>query len=814
MLNDADIVNLSVDVSVGGATVTRGDMGGEALANWAIGVMSGADAENLTAVEGAPAMLDGRRHGVAQDDRDARRASVTYHFAVAPDSIQADSLDGGESFEGSTVSHTHTGLMLAGTQDAGTIEVEYTTQTLKAYVHHERDQVHGYTGNVLGKDERDVAGKVELVVKYIDQARRARSFAKEAWDAAKNTTTSKGVTTFTGLPADANIIVQAVKPADSLNIMLLSPDELAAWTAPEMNGITGGMFGEMGGYGHTVELCPLEAVDPTDQYYGECGSFAYVDTHAVSGMVWRRTVDTSDKHANDDDFTLKDSVAVVGIDVDLDPVEGKNLGGDLKSYTTEEKDDSKTSLDERSEFDFGRIAAGVYALSVEDGWRARVGGYDATTMVSNTFNPLAMDVVLDVTPATGTVYGYVRDTRNEPVSDVTVSVNGVGAVTDRHGRYIADGFGAETRTISKTKHTDKVFVETAHKGSGKTRAIIDFTANQLIRQDIELSGLGMTASVSGRITASGTGEPIPGVEIMVDGAAPSNKATKGANAGKLLTDIDGMYTAMYAAKEVGATAKVSASKAGWNFVPAEQVVPAHGDAEVSGINFTGFLHAKISGRVRGPDGMAMGGIKVTATSVADTTDVTEVTNTDDARGTFVLSVPFGVYDIEATVDPEYTLKYPNDNQRVSVAPGQDYDYGIILAKTFAANSVKPHRQTDTTETTNVVTYDGDFTVTWRAGTINTGHNVDFQVQTKLGTGDWTPAGNAVEDITVSDTTLSVTNVDVPGEATGAAFFVRVQSTSNNGTADVDDDIPVESDSVSVAVIDPSASSVVATRGVA
>ena len=53
----------------------------------------------------------------------------------------------------------------------------YTTQTLKVYVHHERDQVEGYTGNVLGGDERD-DGKVSVDIRYINDSGRSRAFQK------------------------------------------------------------------------------------------------------------------------------------------------------------------------------------------------------------------------------------------------------------------------------------------------------------------------------------------------------------------------------------------------------------------------------------------------------------------------------------------------------------------------------------------------------------------------------------------------------------------------------------------------------------
>ena len=155
----------------------------------------------------------------------------------------------------------------------------------------------------------------------------------------------------------------------------------------------------------------------------------------------------------------------------------------------------------------------------------------------------------------------------------------------------------------------------------------------------------------------------------MDGVAPTNKATKGANIGKLVTDADGRYRAVIAAKDIGETADVSVTRKSMSFVPAEQTVPAHGGADIGGINFTAFLHATIEGRVKDPDGDALGDVVVTATNVVEGGANAMVSSTSNARGTFRLSVPFGVYDIKASL-ANYTFKYPNDNQRVNVAPGQ------------------------------------------------------------------------------------------------------------------------------------------------
>ena len=387
---------------------------------------------------------------------------------------------------------------------------------------------------------------------------------------------------------------------------------------------------------------------------------------------------------------------VAGISVDLDPTAGKNIAGDQESFTTLAENDKSTKrpdgtdFDDTHEFDFGQIAAGVYKLSVSDGWRARMGPMGADAMVGYAFNPLEGDVLLDVTPATTTVYGYVRDSEEFPVDEVTVTVNGVEAISDVHGRYIAQYVGSDAREVDDEDYDDHIFVETDHEDNKATQDIVAFAANSRIQQDVVVSGVGRTAAISGTVTASGSGDPVAGAEIRVDGEAPTNAATRGANSGKLVTGPDGSYRAVIAAKDIGETADVSVTRKGMSFVPAEQTVPAHGGADIGGINFTAFLHATIEGRVKDPDGDALGGVVVTATNVVDGGADAEVSSTSNARGTFRLSVPFGVYDIEASL-ANYTFKYPNDNQRVNVAPGQPLDFGDIQAMSPGARGLTASR---------------------------------------------------------------------------------------------------------------------------
>ncbi len=780
--NANDIVNLNVDATVGGATITTDYGGGDALGGWAFSVAHGDTMYADT--------LDADGMGAFKMTVDSAGAlPATYTFSV--DTIQDNKLDGGEKFEGTSVDYVHTGLALAGTMDAGTMEVNYTTQSLVVGAHHERDQVMGYTGNVLDGDERD-AGTVSLAIRYIDDNGRSRSFTAKEWNPS-NRSAKEGVTTFTGLPADADIIVQA-SVAEDAGVMLLDPDELAAYTGTEANGIMGGHFGAHGGYSHTVSLCPLQAVDPTAQDHDECSSFAYVSTYSVTGLVWKNQVlRSTEGGANDDGFLRgpknnDDPTFLPGISVGLAPVEGKNLAGEAQSFTTAAAEvKGNTHPDDTHSFAFPNIAAGVYKLTVQDGWRVRMGIKDATAMVGNAFNPLAGDVSLDVTPATTTVYGYVRDSDEFPVEDVTVTVNGVAATTDVHGRYIAEYVPSANNKRGNAANLNTIAVQTAHEGSARTDTVIAFMANDRIQQDVEISGVSKTASISGTVTASGGGTPIAGVRIMVDGLTNFNAKIPPSSAknNALVTGADGTYTAIIEAKDIGESVTVTPSKDGYSFGPGQlSGLPAHAGSEISGINFTGFLHARITGRVRDTDGTAMRGVEVTATKVGGTDAADEVSTTSNARGTFVLSVPFGDYDIAASAD-DFTFAYPNDNRRVNAAPGQTVSYGDIRAMTFAALNVTASRVTTTTD--GVTTVTENVAVNYSANdstALPEGYDdVAYTIQTNTGTdGAWTDQTLVGDDGETPDT-VGVTGTD----ATDGGFMVRVVAVAtDNDQSGVDD----------------------------
>ena len=796
--NSNDIVNLNVSASVSGATVETDYGGGKALAGWAIGVMMGDDA-----VDGAPEMLDDDGNAKLMTTVSKGDLPATFTFAVADD--QDDKMDGGEAYDGTDATHTHTGLALAGTMDAGMIEVAYTTQTLKVYVHEERDQVMGYTGNVLGSDARD-DGKVSVKVRRLDDRGRSRSFTKAEWDADKNTKSAEGVHTFSHLPADANVIVNADEVAGH-DIMLLDPDELAAWEDMEDNGITGGAFGDMGGFHHTVELCPLKATAPQD--FGECASFAYVNTYTVSGLVWKNGV-----KKDGDDFADVATVFVPGQTVSLSPVPGKNLAGEEESYTTAEKDtrkDKTQGLDATHQFSFSDVAAGVYTLSIPTGWRAMVGemGEEADKF-DNELDPLGGPLSLDVTPATATVYGRVVGgtgaEKGFPLDSVTVTVGDRSAMTDASGRYIVDGITA-----------GKKFVIAASRGaSSKKTDSLTFAANTVTRQeDIDLSAASQTASISGTVRASGTNAPVAGAEITVTGSTVTNLKD-----GKLLTGTDGTYTAIVEALALGGKVSVSVSKKGMTFVPPSiPGLPAHANSALSGIDFTGFVNATITGRVVAPGGGPLAGVTVTATSATDEDDTYQ--DETGVTGTFSLNVPFGDYILSASKG-NYTFDPPSavTGWVVSTAPGTPAPFGNIQAKTAGALNLAASRirneDADDGGFDESQSWSANSSVTYTATAANTPDaypDATYEVQTSTDDGDTWTAATATAVRNADDT------ADLPGQftipsPTDGAFKVRVIASADETTASTPP-APYGDTSavVTVVEINPSASGAKAVRGV-
>ena len=830
--NDNDIVNLNVDVTVSGATVSTDYGGGDALAGWAL------------MGDGPDELGD---DGTATFTTTVDAVPASFSFAVADD--QDDDLDGGEMYESSGGSYTHTGLSVAGNMDADPIVVTYTTQTLKVYVHEELDQVYGYTGNVGHKDKRK-AGLVDLEVRQAigNDGRRTSQISNDDWDARANSSGSKGAYTFSHLPADMDIVVHATARD---GYMLLDLHGLDTYRNLEENGVMGGAFGDMGGFGHTVSLCPLMETEPTGQDFDKCASFAVVSLYDVSANVSKNGVRKSgvgfrENHPSD--------VRASGITVSLDPVEGKNLAGVGREFTTASSDDPTTDIDERTDHEFGTMAAGSYKLGLPDGWRGTVTvGDDDPVGAAGMFDPLASGVALDVTPSTATLYGFVRNADNAGLANVTVTVNGMTATTDDLGRYIVSG-------ISRVR--GQLFVNTERAGYPATRAdstnnpnteVPEFAANSVDRWDFSLSGANNTVAITGTVTESGTGEPIKGVRIMVDGKNPLNGLPSGSKKGQLLTGDDGTYTAVVATQPFDdPLVHMTVSKSGWHFVlPAGGYpVPAIAGSNPTA-NFQGTMAVEITGRVTAPGGnVSMSDVTVSAYSNADFSGKALDDATTTETGTFSVFVPplSGQVFLKAEPRELEQADYSDPDNYQNLVDAQNYVWfdapttrpggqipvlqgQILQFGTFKGYSVQPRitsvRRGKVTEAILGTLTNGEpadtIVVKWSYDTRSTAGEYSAAVGATVTLGDVTTTGGTTPDAevraaTATDGVTSVTHSRTTTlNATDAADYgelditVSITVTGRNNADGTANTAVAESGSAKLAGVAHGASGVTVTR---
>ena len=743
--NTDNILNLMAVVNFSAETVTRDghDGSGKALAGWAVDVTMG-DGE---AVEGAPETLGA--DGMATLKRkvaaaDLLESPVIYTFAV--DSTQkkmkdGSEKDGGEEYTATSETHKHDGLSADSEETLDPLVVTYTTQSLVVYVHHDRDQVPGYTGSILGEDERK-SGMVILNVRHVVNDRHE---AFVDWKQSANTVDNgKGMVTFTNLPADKNVVVKA--RADTFDIIVLGSeakfghnDELFAYRDFEENGVEGGAFGANGGYSHTVELCPLKKVDPTNQFHGECGSFAYVMTYGVTGDVTKKVVYREDKGgaAADQDFVgadnfdptkenpataFTDTTIVASVEDEpsdvsdafirdpfsMTPVMGRHLasGDDPEEVVAkiQGKDVANTkSHNETHEFVNGKMAEGHYALNVPKMWQAAVGAkVIGVSQKAGEEDEYHVEGVarINVTPETGYLYGKVWAGTTEEyfgVADATVTVGDRSATTDAHGRYILEGFYA-TGLASKDaadgsyKKGDAVATVTitGSEGEKKVTKTVRFAKNDPIRLNAQITQPGITASVSGTVTDTDD-EPVAGVKVYVVGV---DSTTTNAD-GKYEIPVPVSELTQYATKMVTVTAKADDPEKApgkRTMLPRTHSRPVGPEVNATGVNFEAWVDGTISGRVVRPGGTGSGplqSVRVVATPTDGTyaDPYTAVTGTD-GRYTLYASPLGGTYTVTATKTGN-TFTYPTGTgQNVAyVAEGAAVRFGDIFANTRGILSV-------------------------------------------------------------------------------------------------------------------------------
>ena len=880
--NSQDIVNLNAEVSFAGAAVTTDMEGsGEPLSGWGIDVTMMGDDGEMIAVEGAPEMLDDEGMGsITVMAESAADLPMTYYVTFDADQEGEDAdgneLDGGESYETvDTVMYTHTGLSVDTEMDAGTVTARYTTQTLKVYVYREVDQVPGFTGNIGARDESTTEG-VSLSLRHATPNDRRSRIDPDVWEwdtsgSDRTVWIDDGEYIFRGLPAEYNIFVVADPGDDVDNVEILDPDNLAAFENPEENGIMGGAFGPDGGWGHTVSLCPLTKVDPTGQDFGECASFAFVNNYEVAGHVKKMRV----KKDDNDSFEDVEAINVPGIAVGLTPVTGKNIAGEAEAVETLERavrtrgeNAAGTSIvDERQDLVFGRMAEGVYDVSVPDGWEATVNGDE----VGDDFR-LSADAVVDVEelneaieeededgpfhatdsvhvqvrPSTGTLYGIVTDEGGNPVEGVTVTVNDDwSGETDIDGRYIVDGY--DSKRSARYRNRTRLFLTFSGQGYdtkrnnpdraaslGGAQVDIDgaptFAADDPKRLDVELAESTPLATVTGTVTDE-DGDPVSGVDITVtklDGTNALHNQSRipggvcvakriedtGQRANEADSDGRGMGVdrACFRTGDDGTyELQIMVTEDDEDYVIAPSKDRTYFDdpyeeerLEVGDSEVGVNFEALVQGRIRGSVRNADGD-GVEGATVTATAGSYIPSATTNSRGRFTIWVDGDdTYDVTAVHPDGYSFSQPRDAERVRIDPGETIDGLDFTAPTFAASGMAAMRDAD-----DDGNYDGNLTVTWTAGTVPAGVTVTYQVQINLVGDDpdagWTNLGSAVAS-TADPQELD--SESLSGDAVDGEFMVRIESTSDDGAGTT---VTVNGPAMPVDAVNPTATLTAAGR---
>ena len=789
--NEGDLLSLDVSFKFAGATrevQLAGEdepRGGRPLGEWAIEVTSGDKA-----VDKAPTELED--DGTAKFSETLTKADLPKTYEITVAAAQDDKLDGGESHEADTITHMHDGLSLPAEVDKGSLTVTYTTQTLKVYTYHERDQAWGYTGNTIGGDSL-ISGMIDVEIRYIDSSDddlgdvrgRSRMFTKEEWD-PKNMKDTLGLVTFRKVPAQANVMVITDKAAGSGDIRLLDTnghsDELFAFRNPTANGLehredgSSGMFGANGGYHHTVELCPLRKVDPTKQDHGDCASFAYVNTHSVTGTATMKTIATN----NAEDFGTVKTVGKAGTTFALNPVDGKNIVFEGDAFKAATKNDSKTAWDDRTAFNFDPMHAGVYEVAqIPQDWAVAVtGGSGVTALANGNMFHLMSDLVITMTPTTGTVYGKVVDEFGFAAEGLTVTANKTHAdTTDQYGRYIITGF--EGATVEKVKN--QVLIEVTGKGIGKKTQTVAFAANTPVRAaQITVTGATITGTIKGRVIHSVTQEGVQGVTI-----------SDGTKARDVKTGKDGTFTKTVTA---GTQVKLTASMKNKTFTPEEYPVQVQENDTISGVTFIAFEYATISGVVtKGEEGKTgygpLAGVKVTAMTAGQPAS-TNASHTTLASGQFSIKVPYGTVSLKAEKEG-WSFEGDAIPPARTVAPGYNWS-GVEINGTglMTATGLAAVRDTAAgTDDNNL----NDLDVSWSTGP--GGATEAYRVQTCVaetcgeGATGASAAGwvSAASDVT--DGSNKVEDIEIDNIDFDSAFSVRVlalDNEENDGQSDYAD----------------------------
>ena len=250
--------------------------------------------------------------------------------------------DGGEMWEQSdALTYSHNGLKLpadntAALNDRGPIGITFTTQALTVGVYRETDDEPGfsnYQSKVAGGDQRPSDVSEELMVELMWENTRGRltRYEYKAFDTDGERTVevsnpmsfAKGLASFKHLPVEEEFTVRFHAGSDRKAVVDVGSSrngrDVDTYGDDLEDGTSVGAFGDEGGAGPEVRLCPMSSSSKDDM----CSTFGYQwASGSISGAVTRRTAGVggaavnleaiTSNHSPDDNTKTSNSAATRG----------------------------------------------------------------------------------------------------------------------------------------------------------------------------------------------------------------------------------------------------------------------------------------------------------------------------------------------------------------------------------------------------------------------------------------------------------------------------------------------------------------------
>ena len=203
---------------------------------------------------------------------------------------------GDEKGESNLLAYQFDGLTMPGdTTDLGAIMLEFTTQTLKVGVHYERDHIPGFDNqNFQSRDARANAARTSIKIRLMtqDEYGTLRNWEYPDDSPSSLTTTMPrspgvdGIVNFNKLPAKTAFVVSA--DVDDRDVhQIYGHRDLDTFMGSRRATISRGMysvgsFGEDGGTGPVVNICPLALKSGIEN----CSTFGFgYKNNVVTGTI-------------------------------------------------------------------------------------------------------------------------------------------------------------------------------------------------------------------------------------------------------------------------------------------------------------------------------------------------------------------------------------------------------------------------------------------------------------------------------------------------------------------------------------------------